>query len=367
MENIEIVRIEDWGLGLETPLLVAGPCSAENLEQIDSISKGLKGSGAHLFRAGIWKPRTRPGSFEGVGKAGLEWLKVAKENLGIPTTVEVANAKHVEEALEAEIDVLWIGARTTVNPFSVQEVCDALQGVDVPVMVKNPINPDLQLWLGAVERLAQVGIKKIAAIHRGFSNRYVTNFRNAPEWSLPLRLKEMVPGIQIVCDPSHICGNRKCIPSVSQKALDFGLDGLMIETHHDPDQAWSDAKQQITPETYTEMIKQLTIRQSIDSAPGLKADLARLRENVDQMDKQLVEILAERFKYIQAIGEYKKQNNLAVFQGDRWKDVTESRINMGKERNLSEHFMKEMLMAIHEESIKKQQEMLEGNNGQGDL
>ncbi|MDH5602691.1 MAG: bifunctional 3-deoxy-7-phosphoheptulonate synthase/chorismate mutase type II [Cyclobacteriaceae bacterium] len=366
MNNIDIVKIEDWGFGLSTPLMIAGPCSAESLEQIDSISKGLKGAKIDMFRAGIWKPRTRPGSFEGVGKKGLEWLKIAKENLGVPVTVEVANAKHTEEALEAGIDVLWIGARTTVNPFSVQEICDALKGVDIPVMVKNPINPDLQLWLGAVERLYQVGIKKIAAVHRGFSNRYVTKYRNSPEWSLPLRLKEMVPGIQIICDPSHICGNRDCIPGISQKALDFGLDGLMIETHHDPDKAWSDAKQQLTPETYTEMIKQLTIRKSIDSAPELKADLSRLREHVDQMDKQLVEILGERFKYIQAIGQYKRENNLAVFQGDRWKDVTESRINMGKEKNLSEHFMKELMMAIHEESIKKQQMMLEKNQQNSD-
>lgn len=356
---IELTKIEDWGLGLKKPLMIAGPCSAESPEQIDAVSKGLKSSGVDVFRAGIWKPRTRPGSFEGIGKEGLEWLKIAKENLGIPISVEVANKAHVEEALEAGIDILWVGARTTVNPFSVQEICDALKGVDIPVMVKNPINPDLQLWLGALERLNAVGITKLAAIHRGFSNRYVTKFRNAPEWSLPLRLKEMIPGISIICDPSHICGNRDCLQDISQKALNYGLDGLMIETHHDPDNAWSDAQQQITPQTYSEMMKNLIVRQSIDSIPELKQDLSKLREKVDQMDKSLIEILAERFNFIRDLGEYKRNNNLAVFQGDRWKEVTESRINMGVERGLSKEFMEEMLLAIHEESIKKQELMLE--------
>lgn len=359
MNNVELTKVEDWGFKFKKPLMIAGPCSAESPEQIDATSKGLRSSGVDIFRSGIWKPRTRPGSFEGIGKEGIEWLKIAKENLGVPTTVEVANKAHVEEALEGGVDILWIGARTTVNPFSVQEVCDALKGVDIPVMVKNPINPDLQLWLGAIERLNAVGITKIAAIHRGFSNRYVTKFRNAPEWSLPLRLKEMVPGISIICDPSHICGNRTCIADISQKALNYGLDGLMIETHHDPDNAWSDAKQQITPETYSELMKNLIVRQSLEAIPELKQDLSKLREKVDQMDKHLIEILAERFGYIQQIGQYKRDNNLTVFQGDRWKEVTESRINMATEKGLSEEFMNEMLMAIHDESIKKQESMLE--------
>ncbi|MDH5381907.1 MAG: bifunctional 3-deoxy-7-phosphoheptulonate synthase/chorismate mutase type II [Cyclobacteriaceae bacterium] len=359
MEELQIEKIENWGFGFTRPLHIAGPCSAESEEQIIEVATGLKGSNVQLFRAGIWKPRTRPGSFEGIGKKGLLWLKNAKEILNVPTTVEVANAKHVEEALETGIDILWIGARTTVNPFSVQEICDALKGTDIPVMVKNPINPDLQLWLGAIERLNQVGINRIAAIHRGFSNRYITDYRNAPEWSLPLRLKEMIPEISIICDPSHICGVRKSIPDISQKALNFGLDGLMIETHHNPDEAWSDAKQQLTPENYKEMINNLVIRKSIDATPELKEDLAKLREKVDQMDRTLVDILAERFSYILSIGEYKRKNNLSVFQSDRWKEVTQSRINMGVEKGLSEEFMKEMMMAIHEESIKKQELMLE--------
>ncbi len=359
MAEMEITSIENWGFNFQRPLMIAGPCSAESPEQIEAIAKGLRGSQIDLFRAGIWKPRTRPGNFEGIGGDALEWLKIAKEILGVPTTVEVANAKHVENALKAEIDVLWIGARTTVNPFSVQEVCDALKGVDIPVMVKNPINPDLQLWLGAIERLYQSGISRIAAVHRGFSNRYVTEFRNAPEWSLPLKLKEMIPGLAIICDPSHICGSRDTIEEVSQKALNFGLDGLMLEVHHDPDNAWSDSKQQITPLTYNDMIKRLIIRDSIDSSPELKSDLVKLREKVDQMDKAMIDVLAERFGYIKAIGEYKRKNNLAVFQGDRWHDVTSSRVNMGKEKDLSEEFMYKIMEAIHDESIKQQESMLE--------
>ena len=357
--EMEIKKIEDWGFGFKRPLMIAGPCSAESEEQIRNTALGLRSSHVDVFRAGIWKPRTRPGSFEGVGKKGLVWLKQIKDILGVPTAVEIANAKHAEEALEAGIDILWIGARTTVNPFSVQEICDALKGTDVPVMVKNPINPDLQLWLGAIERLYAVGIRKIAAIHRGFSNRYVTDYRNAPEWSLPLRLKEMIPDMAMITDPSHICGSREKISEISQKALNFGMDGLMIESHENPDEAWSDAKQQVTPETYKDMISNLIIRQSIDSSPELKSDLSKLREKVDQMDRTLVEILAERFSYIQAIGEYKKKNNLTVFQQDRWKEVTQSRVNMGMEKNLSEEFMKDLMMAIHEESIKKQEQMLE--------
>lgn len=362
MQELELTKIEDWGFNFKKPLMIAGPCSAESPEQIEAIARGLKGANIDIFRAGIWKPRTRPGNFEGIGEEGLQWLKIAKEILGVPTTVEVANTKHVEDALKADIDILWIGARTTVNPFSVQEICDALKGTDIPVMVKNPINPDLQLWLGAIERLNSAGIHRIAAIHRGFSNRYITEFRNAPEWSLPLRLKEMVSGLTILCDPSHICGTRETISEVSQKALNFGLDGLMVETHHDPDNAWSDAKQQITPQTYNDMVKKLIIRDSIDSAPELKSDLVKLREKVDQMDRAMVEVLSERFGYIRAIGEYKRKNNLSVFQGDRWHEVTSSRVNMGKEEDLSEEFMYKLMEAIHDESIKKQESMLENDN-----
>jgi len=254
---IKITKMEDWGLGLSKKLVIAGPCSAETPEQIENIVAQMKtGYKPDVFRAGIWKPRTRPGTFEGVGAEGLGWMEIVREALDIPVTVEVANAKHVEEALKANIDILWIGARTTVNPFSVQEICDALQGVDIPVMVKNPINPDLALWKGALERLNTAGITKMAAIHRGFSSIIKTKYRNNPEWDYALRLKEDVPELPIICDPSHIGGRRDLIAEISQQAYNLGLDGLMIETHDDPDNAWSDAKQQVTPERLKEIIEE---------------------------------------------------------------------------------------------------------------
>lgn len=350
--------MKDWGLGLSEHTLIAGPCSAESPEQIESIARGLKGSQVDLFRAGVWKPRTRPGSFEGIGTEALEWMKIAKDILNVPVTVEVANAGHVEAALKADIDVLWIGARTTVNPFSVQEICDALKGTDIPVMVKNPINPDLQLWLGAMERLTKVGIHKIAGIHRGFSDPYEKRYRNKPEWSMPIHLKRMVPGLSVICDPSHICGSREIIASVSQRAINFGLDGLMIETHHDPDNAWSDAKQQITPETLKIIHSNLNFRETIDEHPEALTELEQLRQKIDLLDTQLIEMMAERFQIVNQVGEYKREHNLAVFQPGRWQDVMGSRIKSGIQKGMTEKFMKNMLFAIHEESVKKQEAQL---------
>ncbi len=357
--SIKITKIDDWGFKFNENPIIAGPCSAESPEQIRKIVEQMKtGFVPDIFRAGIWKPRTRPGTFEGIGKEGLSWLKVAQEELGIPVTVEVANAKHVEEALEAGIDILWIGARTTVNPFSVQEVCDALKGVNIPVMVKNPINPDLALWMGALERLNKVGITKLAAIHRGFSGTIKTKFRNNPEWSYALRLKEELPDIAIICDPSHICGNREMIQEISQKALNLGLDGLMIETHHDPDNALSDAKQQITPNQLQEITSKLVVRDSVLQRPELMSEIEQLRANVDHVDEQIVELLAQRFDYIKLIGDYKRKHNLAVFQKDRWEKVTKGRVAMGKEKGLSERFMMAFLDAIHEEAVKLQEKRI---------
>lgn len=356
--KIEITNIADWGFEFNTNPIIAGPCSAESQEQIIKIAEGMKGAKPDIFRAGIWKPRTRPGTFEGIGKEGLGWLQAAREILEIPVTVEVANAKHVEEALEAGIEILWIGARTTVNPFSVQEICDALQGVDIPVLVKNPINPDLALWLGAMERLNKVGITKLGAIHRGFSSTIKTKFRNNPEWGYALRLKEELPELPIICDPSHICGNREMIQEISQKALNLGLDGLMIETHHDPDNAWSDAKQQITPDALHELMNNLVIRESVEARPELQSDIERLRQNVDHVDEQIIELLSQRFDYIKSIGDYKRENNLAVFQKDRWEKVTKGRVDMGKTKGLSEKFMMAFLDAIHEEAVKLQEDRI---------
>ncbi|MEL6557835.1 MAG: bifunctional 3-deoxy-7-phosphoheptulonate synthase/chorismate mutase type II [Bacteroidota bacterium] len=353
---IKITKIEDWGLGLQKKLVIAGPCSAETPEQIEKIVSGMKsGYKPDVFRAGIWKPRTRPGTFEGVGADGLQWMEIVREALEIPVTVEVANAKHVEEALKANIDILWIGARTTVNPFSVQEICDALKGVDIPVMVKNPINPDLALWKGALERLNTAGITKLAAIHRGFSSIVKTKYRNNPEWDYALRLKEEIPHLPIICDPSHIAGTRDLIAPVSQKAYNLGLDGLMIETHHTPDEAWSDAKQQVTPESLAEIISNLEIRDSVKNHPELKNMLDQLREQVDVIDLQLLDLLQQRFEHIESIGEYKAKNNLTVFQRDRWQKVTNDRIKMGLSKNMSEEFMKDFLDAIHAESLRKQE------------
>jgi chorismate mutase len=357
-KTMEIVDMKDWGLGLSEHVLIAGPCSAESPEQIESIAKGLRGGQVELFRAGVWKPRTRPGSFEGIGNDALSWLEIARDILNVPVTVEVANTEHVEAALKAGIEVLWIGARTTVNPFSVQEICEALRGTDIPVMVKNPINPDLQLWLGAFERLHKVGIKKLAGIHRGFSDPYEKRYRNKPEWSMPIHLKRMLPGISVICDPSHICGTREIIASVSQRAINFGLDGLMIETHHDPDNAWSDAKQQITPDTLKIIYENLNFRESLDEHSEVLSELDKFRQKVDLVDSQLIELMADRFQVIKQIGEYKKEQNLAVYQPNRWQGVMESRIKSGVTKGMTEKFMKNLLFAIHEESVKIQEAQL---------
>lgn len=352
---MEIKKVEDWGLGLSRPLWIAGPCSAESADQIENIANGLKGSPVQLFRAGIWKPRTRPNNFEGVGAEGLEWLKIAKDILDVPTTVEVANASHAEEALKAGVDVLWLGARTTVNPFSVQEVCEAIKGTDIPVMVKNPINPDQQLWIGAIERLLNVGINKIAGIHRGCSDNVPSRFRNNPEWSMPIMLKREFPDLAVISDPSHICGNREMIGEISQAALNFGLDGLMIETHHDPDNAWSDAKQQITPDTLKGILSVLQVRHSIDETPELKSEMDQHREIIDILDRQIIELLGQRFEEIANIGKYKEEHNLSVFQRDRWDEVINTRIQHAKRRGISEKFVRSLLMDIHDESIKLQE------------
>lgn len=355
---MEIVDIKDWGLGLSDHVLIAGPCSAESPQQIETIAKGLRGANVNMFRAGVWKPRTRPGSFEGIGNDALSWLDSARVILNVPVTIEVANTAHVEAALKAGIEVLWIGARTTVNPFSVQEICEALRGTDIPVMVKNPINPDLQLWLGAIERLNKVGINKVAAIHRGFSDPYEKRYRNKPEWSMPIHLKRMIPGISVICDPSHIAGTREIIASVSQRAVNFGLDGLMIETHNDPDNAWSDAKQQITPDTLKIIHENLNFRETLDKHPEAISELDKFRQKVDLVDGQIIELLADRFQMIKQIGEYKHEHNLAVYQPNRWQDVMESRIKSGTNKNMTEKFMKSFLFALHEESVKMQEAQL---------
>lgn len=340
------------------PILIAGPCSAETREQVIEIAKQLSTDDrVTSYRAGIWKPRTRPGSFEGVGSIGLKWMQEAKEITGLPTTVEVAKAVHVEEALAHGVDMLWIGARTTVNPFAVQEIADALKGVDVPVLIKNPINPDLGLWIGAVERIAQAGIRSIGAIHRGFSNTGEKIFRNRPQWQIPIEFKERLPEIPMINDPSHICGNRHMIKGVSQKALDLNYDGLMIETHINPDEAWSDAKQQITPNALKQMLDDLTLRVYDPEREHNDTELDRLRKEIDFVDDELLNLLANRMNIARSIGEYKKENNIMILQSNRWKDIQKKFTSRAENLDLSRNFISKVIKAIHDESIDQQEKI----------
>ncbi len=337
------------------PIVIAGPCSAESEEQVLATARALaKDDRVDLFRAGIWKPRTRPNSFEGVGVIGLKWLKTVKEETGMKTTTEVAKRDHVFEALKYNIDVLWLGARTTVNPFSVQEIADALEGVDIPVIIKNPINPDLKLWIGAIERIYKAGISRIAVIHRGFSHHGQTKYRNVPRWEIPIELKRQFPDLPILCDNSHICGRRDTLHRVAQKALDLNFDGIMTEVHPDPDKAWSDAEQQITPDTYNQLLTDLVIRKESTDDPEFINHLEHLRHEIDEIDDELINILSQRMRISEAIGEYKKANNIAILQAGRWSDILERSIAKGKLKGLSEDFMNVIWMAIHQESINHQ-------------
>lgn len=353
------LQIKDWGLGIEGHVIIAGPCSAETPQQIEQICLDMKKENMvpDMFRAGIWKPRTRPGAFEGIGEDGLKWMEIVRHHLNIPITTEVGNAAHAELALKHKVDVVWIGARTTVNPFAVQEIAEALRGTDIPVMIKNPMNPDLQLWIGALERMHAVGLNKLAAIHRGFSDSYDKRFRNKPNWSMPIHLKREWKGMEVINDPSHIVGNREGILETAQRAINFGLDGLMIETHHDPDKAWSDAKQQVTPARLKEILSQIDFKDTL-GAEQPSERLNDLRTAIDHLDDQLLDILQERFSLIDQVGAYKRENHLTVFQSDRWKYVMESRTQKGIAKNLSEKFMKELLYCIHEESVKRQEKQL---------
>jgi chorismate mutase len=341
------------------PIIIAGPCSAETEHQVFETARQLAKIGkVNMLRAGIWKPRTRPGNFEGVGKMGLKWLIDAGKSVNLPVTTEVANATHVEQALKAGVDVLWIGARTTVNPFSVQDIADSLKGVDVPVMIKNPINPDLQLWVGAVERVLESGNPNIALIHRGFSSYEKTKYRNEPKWGIPIEMMRLFPDLPIICDPSHIGGKRELIQPIAQKALDMNMNGLMIETHMAPDKALSDAQQQITPQVLANLLNQLVVRTETPSNPEFISKLQNLRTEIDDIDHKLLEVLTERFKIINQIGEYKKANNTTILQPDRWFDILNSRKELAKDLNLSDEFIDHLLKLIHKESVSLQTKIL---------
>lgn len=337
----------------KTPTIIAGPCSAETEEQVLKTAHLLKNNGVSIFRAGIWKPRTRPGSFEGVGSKGLAWLAAVKQETGMKTATEVANVKHVYACLRAGVDILWIGARSAANPFAMQEIADAIQGVDIPVYVKNPINPDVELWIGAIERLQKAGITEIGAIHRGFSSYEKSIYRNQPHWQIPIELKRQMPEIPLLCDPSHISGNRKLLQSVSQQALDLNYDGLMIETHVDPDAAWSDAKQQITPDTLKSLIGSLVLRQIEPHGLSMQS-LDEMRHLIDKYDDELLEVIKKRMSVVKEIGLYKKQNNMTILQPNRWDKVLQKSKEKAKKGGLSLNFITKIFRAIHQESINKQ-------------
>ncbi len=349
----------DWMPGNEKPLIIAGPCSAETESQVmKTADKLAKIPGVSIFRAGIWKPRTRPNGFEGVGVKGLQWLKNVKSRTGLQTAVEVANVHHVEEALKYEIDVLWIGARTSVNPFSVQEIATALQGVDIPVLIKNPINPDINSWLGALERIYQAGIKKIGAIHRGFSTFEKTPYRNAPKWEIPVELKRQVPEIPIICDPSHIGGKRNLIAELSQNALDLAMQGLMIECHIDPDSALSDASQQIKPDVLKSILGELKFRKPEGNGMNGEEILNMLRMEIDSADTALLEILLRRTEIASKIGEYKKSHNMTILQLHRWQYLLEDRLEQARKLGVDEKLVKEIYQLLHNRALKIQSDLL---------
>jgi chorismate mutase len=349
-----------WIPGGKHPLIISGPCGAESEDQVMQTARGIAAlSRVSVFRAGIWKPRTRPNSFEGMGEKALPWLSRVKAETGLLTTVEVANTQHVELALKHKVDILWIGARTTVNPFSVQEIAEALKGVDIPVMVKNPVHADIQLWIGALERMNLAGITKLAAVHRGFYTSDKSCYRNIPRWEIPIELQTLYPNLPIICDPSHICGRTETLLGIAQKALDLNMAGLMIESHIKPSSALSDAKQQITPVELGVLLNSLKVRDVSSCNKAFTDKLEQMRLVIDEIDEQMIRTLARRMEMINQIGEYKRDNNVSVFQLERWQEMLRSRIASGIIQGLDEAFVKEMCELLHKESIRRQTEISE--------
>lgn len=356
---MNINSIDTWLPANSQPLIIAGPCGAESLEQLINTAKNLKETNKiSLFRAGVWKPRTRPNSFEGKGEEALKWLSEIKKEFNFKITVEVANAQHTELALNYGIDVLWIGARTTVNPFSVQEIADVLKGTDTPVMVKNPIHADLQLWIGAIERINNSGITKLAAIHRGFYSYGKTKYRNKPLWQIPIELRTLFPELPIICDPSHISGNKDLISSVAQKALDLGMDGLMIESHFNPDSALSDAEQQLTPQQLNNVVSKLVLRKQNSSDNDVAINLSELRNIIDEIDEELITVLKKRTQVINEIGAYKKNHQITIFQLERWQEILRTRAQLGEKLGISRSHIEKICQVLHEESIRIQNDIM---------
>lgn len=354
METMEFESILLPGVDAKRPIVIAGPCSAETEEQVMTTAKQLSDRGIKIFRAGIWKPRTRPGAFEGVGSEGLRWLQRVQKELGMYTATEVATAKHVAEAIKYGVDILWIGARTSANPFAMQEIADALEGCDKPVLIKNPVNPDLDLWIGAIERLYQAGIRKLGVIHRGFSSSDKKIYRNVPQWHIPIELRRRYPTLPMFCDPSHIGGKRELIAPISQQSMDMNFDGLIIESHCDPDNAWSDKDQQVTPDILDYIINLLVIRDGQQSTESL----SELRKQIDEIDDQLVETIAKRMRVSREIGTYKKEHNMQVLQATRYSEILEGRIQQAIKFGIDGDCMQKILEAIHEESVRQQIEII---------
>jgi chorismate mutase len=356
---MQFAPLHSWLEYDSAPALIAGPCGAESHEQVFATAAQLSAlKRVSLFRAGVWKPRTRPNSFEGKGEEALVWLKEMKSQFGLPATVEVANAQHTELALKYGVDVLWIGARSTVNPFSVQEIADALKGVDIPVMVKNPVHADLQLWVGAIERIYNSGINKIAAVHRGFHYYGKTKYRNKPLWQMPIELRTLFPDLPIICDPSHISGNTSLIYSVSQKALDLGMSGLMIESHYDPASALSDAQQQLTPQQLGEMLSRLILRKENTNDSFLLDKLQQLRSMIDEIDDELINVLKKRSQVVEQIGQYKKEHNITIFQLERWQEILRTRAQWAERAGVSRNHIEKICQLLHEESIRIQNDVM---------
>ncbi|MGK7396290.1 MAG: chorismate mutase [Candidatus Cyclobacteriaceae bacterium M3_2C_046] len=359
---MQINDLSSWGEEFKKPLMMAGPCSAETEEQLYETSKALKEQNINIIRAGIWKPRTRPNNFEGIGPEALKWIQQIKKELDVKFAIEIASPHHVFEALKHGIDIFWIGARSTANPFTVQEIADALKGLDIPVFIKNPVNPDLSLWLGAIERIYNAGIRRIGAIHRGFSSFKNTKYRNIPMWQIPLELKSKMPSLPMICDPSHIAGNRQTIYEVSQRAMDLDYDGLIIESHRDPDNAWSDARQQVAPQQLKEIMDKLNIRQATSENQEFINHLEELREQIDEVDREIYEAMAARMRIVDKIGYYKKANNVTVFQVNRWKEISESRSHWAETLNLNKDFMADLYKMIHDASIRRQTDIINQNS-----
>ena len=350
--DLQPIKLE--GVSEERPLIISGPCSAETEEQVINTAKQLVKTGCKIFRAGVWKPRTKPGGFEGVGVEALNWMKEVKEETGMYVATEVATPKHVEECLKAGLDILWVGARTTANPFAMQDLADSLQGVDIPILVKNPVSPDLELWIGAMERINKAGLKRIGAIHRGFSSYDKKIYRNLPQWHIPIELRRRIPNLPILCDPSHIGGKRELIAPLCQQAMDLGFDGLMIESHCNPDKAWSDASQQVTPDVLNYILDLLVIRDEHQSTENLN----ELRRQIDDCDNNLIEILSKRMRVCREIGTFKKEHGMTILQTSRYNEILEKRGAQGSLCGMDSEFVKHVFEAIHEESVRQQMEII---------